>query len=122
MSYNIDFPTLGTVLWSGDSHTPVTLSDSAANYKRLVIEYRCNNQTHASVDVYDPNNKDVFLSTGFNDKNSGFFLKTQNVWIQGTTIDQAGGSYAREIGINGSTVTSPTINNIWLTKVTGYSF
>ena len=85
-----------------------------------MIEYRCNNQTHASVAVYNPNNKDVFLSTGFNDKNSGFFLKTQNVLISGTTIDQVPNTYAREIEINGSTVTSPTINNIWITKVTGY--
>ena len=120
MSYNIDFATFGTVLYSGDDHCPITLSDSAANYEELVIEYRCNNQTHASVAVYNPNNKDVFLSTGFNDKNSGFFLKTQNVLISGTTIDQVPNTYAREIGINGSTVTSPTINNIWITKVTGY--
>ena len=110
----------GTTLFSGDSHCPITLSDSAANYEQMVIEYRCNNQTHASVTVYNPNNKDVFLSTGFNDKNSGFFLKTQNVLISGTTIDQVPNTYAREIGINGSTVTSPTINNIWITKVTGY--
>lgn len=119
-SQNIDFATFGTVLYSGDDHCPITLSDSAANYEELVIEYRCNNQTHASVAVYNPNNKDVFLSTGFNDKNSGFFLKTQNVLISGTTIDQVPNTYAREIGINGSTVTSPTINNIWITKVTGY--
>lgn len=119
-SQNIDFATFGTVLYSGDDHCPITLSDSAANYEELVIEYRCNNQTHASVAVYNPNNKDVFLSTGYNDKNSGFFLKTQNVLISGTTIDQVPNTYAREIGINGSTVTSPTINNIWITKVTGY--
>lgn len=119
-SQNIDFATFGTVLYSGDDHCPITLSDSAANYEELVIEYRCNNQTHASVAVYNPNNKDVLLSTGFNDKNSGFFLKTQNVLISGTTIDQVPNTYAREIGINGSTVNSPTINNIWITKVTGY--
>lgn len=117
---NIDFTTFGTVLYSGDDHCPITLSDSVANYEELVIEYRCNNQTHASVAVYNPNNKDVLLSTGFNDKNSGFFLKTQNVLISGTAIDQVPNTYAREIGINGSTVASTTINNIWITKVTGY--
>lgn len=117
---NIDFTTMGTTLYSGDSHCPITLSDSAGNYEKIVIEYRCNNQTHASVAVYSPDNKDVFLSTGFNDKNSGFFLKTQNVLISGTSIDQAPNTYAREIGVNGNTVNSPTINNIWITKVTGY--
>ena len=116
----IDFTRMATTLYSGDSHCPITLSDSAANYEKIVIEYRCNNQTHASVTVYSPNNKDVLLSTGFNDRNSGFFFKTQNVIISGASIDQAPNTYAREIGINGSTISSVTINNIWITKVTGY--
>lgn len=119
-SSNLDFATIGTTLYSGDSHCPITLSDSAGNYEKIVIEYRCNNQTHASVDVYSPNNKDVLLSTGFNDRTNGFFLKTQNVLISGTSIDQVPNTYAREININGSTVSSPTVNNIWITKVTGY--
>lgn len=119
-SSNLDFATIGTTLYSGDSHCPITLSDSAGNYEKIVIEYRCNNQTHASVDVYSPNNKDVLLSTGFNDRTNGFFLKTQNVLISGTSIAQVPNTYAREININGSTVSSPTVNNIWITKVTGY--
>jgi hypothetical protein len=117
---NIDFTTIGTTLYSGDSQCPITLSDSAGNYEKLVIEYRCNNQTHASVDVYSPNNKDVLLSTGYNDKDAGFFLKTQNVIISDTTIDQAPNTYARQIGVNGSTVSSSVENRIWITKVTGY--
>ena len=118
----IDFTTFGTDLYTGDSNTPITLSDSAANYARIVIEFRCNNQTHASVDVYSPNNKDVLLSTGYNDKDAGFFLKTQNVIISDTTIDQAPNTYARQIGVNGSTVSSSVENRIWITKVTGYKF
>ena len=118
----IDFTTFDTVLYTGDSNTPITLSDSAANYARIVIEFRCNNQTHASVDVYSPNNKDVLLSTGYNDKDAGFFLKTQNVIISDTTIDQAPNTYARQIGVNGSTVSSSVENRIWITKVTGYKF
>lgn len=120
MLHNVDFATIRTTLFTGDRQCPITLSDSAANYAKIVIEFRCNNQTHASVVVHNPNNKDVFLSTGFNDRASGFFFKTQNVLISGDTIEQAPNTYAREIGVNGSTVTSPVINNIWITRVTGF--
>lgn len=113
---------LGKILYSGDSHAPVTLSDSAANYKRIVIEFRCNNQTHNSIDVYNPNNKDVLLQTGYNDKEGGLFLKTQNVLIDGTTIDQAPNTYAREVGIGANSIYSAVLNNIWITKVTGFLF
>lgn len=116
---NIDFATIGTTLYSGDSRCPITLSDSAGNYEKIVIEFRCNNQTHASVDVYDPNNKNVYLQTAYNDT-SGLFIKTQDVLISGTTIDQTPNTYAREIGIDSNSIYSTVLNNIWITKVTGY--
>lgn len=55
----------GTILYNNNSGTTGTiqLNDSADNYDYIDIFYKNNNGYHSSVRIYQPNNKNVALST-----------------------------------------------------------
>lgn len=73
--------------------TAIYLSDSAANYKRLKIFYVSDDNEWSSVEVYDPDGKEVSLWVAhYNHGGSGTFfsqmwMKSKTVTISGRVID-----------------------------------
>lgn len=63
-----------------------TLADSAANYSRMRIYYVDNDGYYGSVDMLDPNGKDVCLSTSTCSSQTGFWIKSRIVSISGTSV------------------------------------
>ena len=86
---------LPVVLYDNDD-TPakgaITLSDSAANYSRLTILYKNNNEFYGSTDVYNPDGKKVaLLNFSFGDitTEDPVYLKFRTILISGNTINTA---------------------------------
>lgn len=86
-----------TVLFNNPAQaldTAIYLSDSAANYKRLKIFYATDDNEWSSVEVYEPNGKEVSLwAAHYNHgkQGSGLFsqmwMKSKTVTISGRVID-----------------------------------
>jgi hypothetical protein len=78
------------VLYDNDS-TPfsgaITLSESAANFERLTICFRSNDNVFSSMDVVNPDGKAISLTTSFFNEPSHFFLKNRCYKITGKTIN-----------------------------------
>lgn len=78
----------------------ISLNESAANFEKLTICFKSNDNVYASMDVANPNKKIVSLTTSFYNGNDYFYVKnrcylidekTINTWKRSTsTIYQAG--------------------------------
>ena len=84
----------GVTLYDNDSASAsaaTTLSESAANFKRLTIMYRDQDNTYGSVDVWNPNGKRVSLDlTWINGASTQqMYQRVRWVTISGTTISTA---------------------------------
>ena len=94
-SDNVDWTTLRKVLYDGDSGTSgyVYLSESAANFDYLIIQfYRKNDtSTFCSTVVYSPNNRSVTLNTSAA-VNDTYTLYACRISISGATITINSGS------------------------------
>lgn len=75
---------------SASASATATLSETAANFKRLTIMYRDGDGTHGSVEVWSPNGKRVALSLTWISGNSTgdqtMYQRVRWVSISGTTI------------------------------------
>lgn len=80
-----------TVVLYDNDNTPfsgsVTLSESAANFERLTICFRSNDNVFSSMDVVNPDEKVISLTTSFFNETSYFFLKNRCYKITGKTIN-----------------------------------
>lgn len=80
-----------TVVLYDNDNTPfsgaVTLSESAANFERLTICFRSNDNVFSSMDVVNPDGKAISLTTSFFSEASYFFLKNRCYKITGKTIN-----------------------------------
>lgn len=80
-----------TVVLYDNDNTPfsgaVTLSESAANFERLTICFRSNDNVFSSMDVVNPDGKAISLTTSFFNEASYFFLKNRCYKITGKTIN-----------------------------------
>lgn len=79
----------GTVLFDNEGsayEAPYTLSETAANFRRLDIYFRSDDGANDSVSVIRPNGKLVGLSTNWA-SGYGMYFKAKAVKISGTTID-----------------------------------
>lgn len=111
----------GKVLYtnaSGDEGT-IQLSDSAANYDKLYIEFIDNDGTVGSKEITSPNSKNVYLSITY--PGSVAYKKDVIVSISGTSISPQ--TYSTITFRNNQ---SPTINSstnyIYITKVIGFKY
>ena len=103
---------------SGDEGT-IQLSDSAANYDKLYIEFIDNDGTVGSKEITSPNGKNVYLSITY--PGSVAYKKDVIVAISGTSITPQ--TYSTITFRNNQ---SPTINSstnyIYITKVIGFKY
>lgn len=80
-----------TVVLYDNDNTPfsgaITLSESAANFERLTICFRSNDNVFSSMDVVNPDGKAISLTTAFFNETSHFLLKNRCYKITGKTIN-----------------------------------
>lgn len=65
----------------------ISLNESAANFEKLTICFKSNDNVYASMDVAKPNKKIVSLTTSFYDGNASFYVKNRCYLIDGKTIN-----------------------------------
>lgn len=100
-----------------------TLSETAANFRKLTICFKSNDGSYGSVDVWNPNGKNVCLAiTDMNDANPHIaYHKVKTVKINGTSIDTVKGNTYKTMQLQlGGTYTSTQVDNIGITQVIGY--
>jgi hypothetical protein len=111
----------GVSLYSNTSGSgsSIQLSDSAANYDKLYIEFIDNDGTVGSKEITSPNGKNVYLSITY--PGSVAYKKDVIVAISGTSISPQ--TYSTITFRNNQ---SPTINSstnyIYITKVIGFKY
>lgn len=65
----------------------ISLNESAANFEKLTICFKSNDNVYASMDVANPNKKLVSLTTSFYNGNADFYVKNRCYLIDGKTIN-----------------------------------
>lgn len=65
----------------------ISLNESAANFEKLTICFKSNDNVYASMDVANPNKKIVSLTTSFYNGNASFYMKNRCYLIDGKTIN-----------------------------------
>lgn len=65
----------------------ISLNESAANFEKLTICFKSNDNVYASMDVANPNKKIVSLTTSFYNGNASFYVKNRCYLIDGKTIN-----------------------------------
>lgn len=65
----------------------ISLNESAANFEKLTICFKSNDNVYASMDVANPNKKIVALTTSFYNDNASFYVKNRCYLIDGKTIN-----------------------------------
>lgn len=66
---------------------PISLNESAANFEKLTICFKSNDNVYASMDVANPNKKVVSLTTSFYNGDAYFYVKNRCYLIDGKTIN-----------------------------------
>lgn len=65
----------------------ISLNESAANFEKLTICFKSNDNVYASMDVANPNKKVVSLTTSFYNGDAAFYVKNRCYLIDGKTIN-----------------------------------
>lgn len=65
----------------------ISLNESAANFEKLTICFKSNDNVYASMDVANPNKKVVSLTTSLYDGDAYFYVKNRCYLIDGKTIN-----------------------------------
>lgn len=65
----------------------ISLNESAANFEKLTICFKSNDNVYASMDVANPNKKIVSLTTSFYNGNAYFYVKNRCYLIDGKIIN-----------------------------------
>ena len=65
----------------------LSLNESAANFEKLTICFKSNDNVYASMDVANPNKKVVSLTTSFYNGDAYFYVKNRCYLIDGKTIN-----------------------------------
>lgn len=106
-------------LFSGSTTGTVTLPESAANFRLLIINAKINNMPLTSAVISDPNNKSVALS-GFIKATSEYGqFRFRTVRISGTSITTESAGYFNVSNKSWSLSGSWNDNNVQITRVVG---
>lgn len=79
-----------TTLYDNDNNVfqgAISLNESAANFEKLTICFKTNDNVYASMDVANPNKKVVSLTTSFYNGDAYFYVKNRCYLIDGKTIN-----------------------------------
>lgn len=110
------------VLFDNDSATvgnTVTLSETAANFTRLTIYGKTNDGDYCSVDVWQPNGKNVLLNAALPSSTTATYFKARKVYINETAISTSSSTATNQVTLKTST-TLQSGDYIAITQVIGY--
>lgn len=107
------------VLFIGSTNGAITLEKSVEEFKYIEIFYSDNDETCSSVKVHDPNNKNVDLST-LARWNSTFYIKQKRILISDNKISN-GNTTEVNFTTTPKIVINTSANNIYITKIIGYT-
>lgn len=109
-----------TVLWQGSANnsvTSITLSENVANFEKIRIVFRNNDNYYSSVEIPSDAPKTILNGGYINDANVTFYGKMRNADLNGNVIDIPA---AKQIRITSAgAVTVATENAIIVLKVIG---
>lgn len=103
----------------------ISLNESAANFEKLTICFKSNDNVYASMDVANPNKKVVSLTTSFYNGDAYFYVKnrcylidgkTINTWKRSTSTDYQTGEVNAAGSNNASTGDFITITQVYGTR------
>lgn len=103
----------------------ISLNESAANFEKLTICFKSNDNVYASMDVANPNKKIVSLTTSFYNGNAYFYVKNRcylidgkiiNTWKRSTSTDYQTGEVNAAGSNNASTGDFITITQVYGTR------
>lgn len=106
-------------------HGAISLNESAANFEKLTICFKSNDNVYASMDVANPNKKVVALTTSLYNGNAYFYVKnrcylidgkTINTWKRSTSTDYQTGEVNAAGSNNASTGDFITITQVYGTR------
>lgn len=106
-------------LYSGSTTGTVTLPESAANFRMLIINAKINNMPLVSSVITDPNNKSVVLSGFFKATSEYGQFRFRTVRISGTSIATESAGYFNVSNKRWSLWGSWDDNNVQITSVVG---
>lgn len=106
-------------LFSGSTTGTVTLPESAANFRLLIINAKINNMPLVSSVITDPNNKSVVLSGFFKATNIFGQYRFRTVRISGKSITTESAGYFNVDNRNWSIGGSWNDNGVQITSVVG---
>ena len=112
----------GEILYDNDAGTNsnITLSDSAANYKRFKIYYFNDDNQYFSIELIDPNGKTTQLvSNSIINANSALYVKTAAISISGTSLTFSDSMFGL-MRINTAGNTYYNDNKIKIHRIVGY--
>lgn len=113
-----------TVLYNNvnGTNSEINLSDNVKNYKYIEI-YFCTNDTanyQSSAKIYSPNGKYASLLYVLSRADTtSVYLKSKNVYIEGTSIRNYD-ERATQVTISNDATSISNANNIYITRVVGY--
>ena len=119
-----DYSWNGTVLYENSTGTTgtVALSDSAANYKKIIIHYHENNGYYKTVTVDDPNGRSISMDVLWHRlSKTQLYLKVEQALITGSEIQIAGNKGQTIVGNNAAAVENGS-ELIYIWKVVGYKY
>lgn len=110
------------VLYNNTSGTnsTITLSSSAANYDHMTIYYKYgSSDVYSSVDLYEPDGKNVNLFIGGTGNDTGYFWPTGwDITISGASITtRATNRYYAATSVTANSVTTSKTNALVITRV-----
>lgn len=100
------------------SRGTINLSDSAANYSRIDIEFLMESQ-YDSTTMYSPNGKKAILSTAYMTTGGWYQISSEDVTISGNQITR-GSRYYANISAQGNVDRGTASGSTLITKVVGY--
>lgn len=106
-------------LFSGSTTGTVTLSESAADFRLLIINAKINNMPLASAVIADPNGKTATISGFFKATSVFGQFRFRTVRISGTSITTESAGYFNVDNRNWSLGGSWNDNNVQITRVVG---
>lgn len=100
----------------------IPLSDSAANYDKIVIYFCDNNSCYSDIEIDTPNGKSAQLFTAWHRlATTTLYIKVAQILITGSSIEFAGNKGDTVMSANGISCTSST-EHIKIWKVVGYKY
>lgn len=113
----------GTALYSNSSGTngTVLLSETSANFNRMMIYFKHNDGEHGSLEINSPDGKSALLSTMKYRNDNVTYITSSKISISGTQITWTGDHGYNRLKSQPE-ITMNNVEYMYITKVVGYKY